>query len=138
MILTETFTHHQECELKLGLQRPHRPHYRSKCRETFPFSQDAPEFYTNPASPDRRQPYREFTIIYHQGGNVVQAFQPWSNNNLVEMINAGMDQFGINYGFAAIGPEIVANRLGVGPMGNAQQPVGQSMKGNAPQCKSKQ
>ena len=79
----------------------------------FPFYQDGPEFYTNPASPDRRQPYREFTIIYHQGGNVVQAFQPWSNNNLFNMINAGMDQFGINYGFAAIGPEIVANRLSV-------------------------
>src|SRR5262249_28337876 len=29
----------------------------------FPFDQDAPDFYTNPASPDRRQPYREFTII---------------------------------------------------------------------------
>ncbi len=92
----------------------------------FSFSQDAPDFYTNPASPDRRQPYREFTIIYHQGGNVVQAFQPWSNNNLFNMINAGMDAFGINYGIAAIGPEIVANRLGVGPMGNDQQPTGKS------------
>ena len=40
----------------------------------FPYTQDMPEFYTNPASPERRQPYREFTIIYHQGGNVVQAF----------------------------------------------------------------
>lgn len=92
----------------------------------FPYSQDIPDFYTNPASPDRRQPYREFTIIYHQGGNVVQAFPEWSNNNLFRMISAGLDQFGINYGFAAIGPEIVANRLGVGPMGNAQQPVGAS------------
>ena len=90
----------------------------------FPYSQDIPGFYTNPASPSRRQPYREFTIIYHQGGNTVQAFPQWSNNNLFSMINAGMDQFGINYGIAAIGPEIVANRLGVGPMGNAQQPVG--------------
>ncbi len=97
----------------------------------FPYNQDSPDFYTNPASPNRRQPYREFTIIYHQGGNVVQAFQPWSNNNLFNMINAGMDEFGINYGFAAIGPEIVANRLGIGPMGNAQQPIGESTKGNA-------
>jgi hypothetical protein len=90
----------------------------------FPFHQESPDFYTNPASPDRRQPYREFTIIYHQAGNAVQAFSQWSNNNLTNMINAGMDGFGINYGIAAIGPEIVANRLGVGPMGNRQQPLG--------------
>lgn len=87
----------------------------------FSFGQEGPEFYDNPASPDRRQPYREMTIIYHQGGNIVQAFRQWSNNNLFRMINAGLDQFGINYGFAAIGPEIVANRLDVGPMGNRQQ-----------------
>jgi hypothetical protein len=100
----------------------------------FPYYQDAPEFYTNPASPDRRQPYREFTIIYHQSGNAVQAFPQWSNNNLFQMINAGMDEFGINYGIAAIGPEIVANRLGVGPMGNAQQPPGKSGQATAPQA----
>lgn len=100
----------------------------------FPYSQNDPDFYTNPASPDRRQPYREFTVIYHQGGNIVQAFQPWSNNNLFRMINAGLDQFGINYGFAAIGPEIVANRLGVGPMGNAQQKIGTSGPGRAPEA----
>ena len=100
----------------------------------FPYSEDSPDFFTNPASPDRRQPYREFTIIYHQGGNVVQAFRPWSNNNLFNMINAGMDQFGINYGFAAIGPEIVANRLGVGPMGNSQQPIGASGPDAAPKA----
>ena len=104
----------------------------------FPYSQDAPEFYTNPASPDRRQPYREFTIIYHQGGNVVQAFSQWSNNNLSNMINAGMDAFGINYGIAAIGPEIVANRLGVGPMGNGQQPLGEERAGHGPASQSDQ
>jgi hypothetical protein len=100
----------------------------------FPYSQDGPEFFTNPASPERRQPYREFTIIYHQGGNTVQAFAQWSNNNLFGMINAGMDQFGINYGIAAIGPEIVANRLGVGPMGNNQQPPGKTGSATAPQA----
>ena len=74
-----------------GLQRPHRAHHRPE-RGEFPFTQDAPDFYTNPASPDRRQPYREFTIIYHQAGNTVQAFPQWSNNNLFGMINAGMDR----------------------------------------------
>jgi hypothetical protein len=92
----------------------------------FPYNQDIPDFYTNPASPNRRQPYREFTIIYYQAGNTVQAFPQWSNNNLFNMINAGLDQFAINYGIAAIGPEIVANRLGVGPMGNSQQTIGKS------------
>jgi hypothetical protein len=104
---------------------------------TFPYSQDSPDFYTNPASPERRQPYREFTIIYHQAGNTVQAFPQWSNNNLFNMINAGMDQFAINYGIAAIGPEIVANRLGVGPMGNSQQPNGKSGQATAPQANQK-
>ena len=61
-------------------------------------------------------------------------FRQWSNNNLFNMINAGMDQFGINYGIAAIGPEIVANRLGVGPMGNAQQPLGKSGPDTAPKA----
>ena len=99
---------------------------------TFPFIKMSPIFHTNPASPDRRQPYREFTIIYHQAGNTVQAFPQWSNNNLFNMINAGMDQFAINYGIAAIGPEIVANRLGVGPMGNDQQPKRESPNDHGP------
>ena len=104
----------------------------------FPFTQDAPDFYTNPASPERRQPYREFTIIYHQGGNVVQAFPQWSNNNLFNMINAGMDQFGINYGIAAIGPEIVANRLGVGPDGKRPAADRQKREGHGPEGQSAQ
>ena len=67
----------------------------------------------------------------------MQAFAQWSNNNLFHMINAGMDQFGINYGIAAIGPEIVANRLGVGPMGNAQQPKRESPNDPAPHANQK-
>jgi hypothetical protein len=85
----------------------------------FSYSNTSPTFRTNPASPDRRQPYREFTIIYHQAALASQAFSQWANANLSNVMAAGGDAFAINYGSAAIGPEIVANRLGVGPMGNA-------------------
>ena len=85
----------------------------------FSYANTSPTFRTNPASPDRRQPYREFTIIYHQAFFATQAFAQWANDNLANVMQAGGDNFAINYGSAAIGPEIVANRLGVGPMGNA-------------------
>lgn len=96
----------------------------------FPESTVSPSFAQNPAEPDRRQPYREFAIHYHNP-NPVQAFQQFSTpsplsvigwtedqNNLSSMLGAGQDQFGINYGIAGIGAEVLANRLGVGPMGN--------------------
>jgi hypothetical protein len=85
----------------------------------FPFSQDSPTFIGNPALPDRRQPYREFTIIYHFVPNTVPAFKQFEMASTTVTFAAGLDQYGINYGTAAIGPEVVANRIGVGPMGNA-------------------
>jgi len=84
----------------------------------FSYGNNSPTFATNPASPDRRQPYREYTIIYHQAFFATQAFPQWQNDNLQTVLQAGGDNFAINYGSAAIGPEIVANRIGVGPMGN--------------------
>ncbi len=84
----------------------------------FALSNTSPSFRQIPASPDRRQPYREYTIIYHQAFFAAQAFATFSNANLVNVIQSGADNFAINYGSAAIAPEVVANRLGVGPMGN--------------------
>jgi hypothetical protein len=84
----------------------------------FSYANTSPTFRENPASPDRRQPYREYTIIYHQAFFATQSFASFANANLVNVIQPGADNFAINYGSAAIGPEIVANRLGVGPMGN--------------------
>jgi manganese oxidase len=84
----------------------------------FALSNTSPTFRQIPALPDRRQPYREYTIIYHQALFAAQAFGAFRNSNLVNVIAAGGDNFAINYGSAAIGPEVVANRLGVGPMGN--------------------
>ncbi|MDQ2922316.1 MAG: hypothetical protein M3R52_12005, partial [Acidobacteriota bacterium] len=88
-----------------------------------------PLFCKNPASPDRKQPYREFTIIYHGalGGVASQAFPILANappgatqeqQDLAAMTQAGQDAFAINYGTGGIGAEIYANRIGVGPMGN--------------------
>lgn len=88
-----------------------------------------PLFCQNPASPDRKQPYREITVIYHGGLGPIatQAFPILQNpadnatqaeKDLAAMTQAGQDAFAINYGTGGIGAEIYANRIGVGPMGN--------------------
>ena len=81
----------------------------------FPDYQDSPLFNQNPALPDRREPFREFTIHYHVSNTVVQPFKAFTEGPLQDVLAAGGDGFGINYGMAAIGPEVLANRLGVGP-----------------------
>ena len=85
----------------------------------FPDYLNSPSFMENPASPDRRQPYREVTTIYHDAFQAEQAFQEFSYPSLTYVLGAGGEAFAINYGSAAIGTEILANRLGVGPMGGA-------------------
>jgi hypothetical protein len=82
----------------------------------FPYTTVSPTFNENPALPDRRQPYREFTIHYHNA-NPVQAFEQFYSPDLNYTLGPGQDQFAINYGIAGIGAEILANRLKVGPMG---------------------
>jgi hypothetical protein len=87
-----------------------------------------PLFCANPASPDRKQPYREVTIIYHGslGQIASQAFpifyDPNPTNSTApagaDTLVAGQDAFAINYGTGGIGAEIYANRIGVGPMGD--------------------
>ena len=88
-----------------------------------------PLFCKNPAAPDRKQPYREITVIYHGalGGVASQAFPILANppanatqaqKDLAAMTQAGQDAFAIDYGTGGIGAEIYANRIGVGPMGN--------------------
>src|SRR5260370_228266 len=88
-----------------------------------------PLFCTNPALPDRKQPYREITVIYHGGLGPIakQAFPILANappnptaaqKQLAFMSQAGQDAFAINYGTGGIGAEIYGNRIGVGPMGD--------------------
>jgi hypothetical protein len=84
----------------------------------FPESQTGPEFNNIPASPNRREPFREFTIHYHEVPSAVQAFVDFYDKDMVDVLKPGRDNFAINYGTGAIGAEILANRYGVGPMWN--------------------
>ncbi|CAN5696946.1 multicopper oxidase [soil metagenome] len=79
-----------------------------------------PLFCNNPAAPDRKQPYREVTIIYHEVLDTVtaQAFPVFSDPNMKSVVAAGKDAFAINYGTGGISAEVYANRIGVGPMGS--------------------
>jgi hypothetical protein len=96
-----------------------------------PFTPPPPPNY---AEPKRDSAYREFTIIYHEANDAVQAFPEFYGFNsnptpkqvvdnpppdwaLAAVMNAGQDNFAINYGTGAIGAEVLANRLGVGPEG---------------------
>jgi hypothetical protein len=84
----------------------------------FPANHPSPTFRKNPAYPDRHQPYREFVQHYHNFA-AIQAFPEFNDPALAGPFAAGADAFGINYGSAGIGAEIIANRIGVGPMGRA-------------------
>ncbi len=85
-----------------------------------------PLFCANPSLPDRKQPYREVTTIYHgalggipdQNPIATQAFPIFTDPAMVQTVLAGQDSFAINYGTGGIGAEIYANRIGVGPMGD--------------------
>jgi hypothetical protein len=79
-----------------------------------------PLFCQNPAAPDRKQPYREATIIYHEVLDpvVAQAFPVFYDPTMKGVLAAGKDAFAINYGTGGIAAEVYANRIGVGPMGD--------------------
>ena len=98
------------------------------------FTANGPGFDHISASPDRRQPYREFTIHYHELESPTQAFNAFANTptcstppanpnsplagdnaGMAGVLLAGSDLFAINYGTGGIGSEILANRYGVGP-----------------------
>jgi hypothetical protein len=85
-----------------------------------PSGKPDPLFCGNPASPDRKQPYREITTIYHGAliPVVAQAFPVFTDANMKGVLQAGDDAFAINYGTGGIGAEVYGNRIGVGPMGD--------------------
>ena len=67
--------------------------------------------------PDRDQPFREFTVVYHDEINAIQAFPKFYDDPVLgHTLHSVEDKFAINYGTGGIGSEIIANRLGVGPM----------------------
>jgi len=73
-------------------------------------------FKPNQTEPDRERPFREFTVVYHDELKAVQAFPQFEDPVLKHTLHSVRDGFGINYGVAGAGAEILANRLGVGPM----------------------
>jgi len=71
----------------------------------------------NPTVPNRLEPNREFTVIFHDENAVAQAFPRWYLDPVLgHTLHGVRDTFLINYGSGGIGSEIIANRLGVGPM----------------------
>jgi hypothetical protein len=70
-----------------------------------------------PSYPNRLEPFREFTSVFHDEQTNSQVFPLWYNNPVLNYTLAGVkDQFMINYGSGGIGSEIIANRLHTGPM----------------------
>jgi hypothetical protein len=63
------------------------------------------------------QPFREFTVIFHDETKTVQAF-PELNQDLFHGVRDG---FAINYGSSSLGAMLVANRKGVGPTKNCKE-----------------
>ncbi|HET8890310.1 MAG TPA: hypothetical protein VFQ41_15520 [Candidatus Angelobacter sp.] len=92
-------------------------------------------FFVNPQLPDREQPFREFTIIYHDEIGAVQAFPEFFDplhfpappaeapiaTGIGFTLHSAVDGFAINYGTGGIGSEVIANRLGVGPQWNCAE-----------------
>ena len=71
----------------------------------------------NPTVPNRLEPFREFSSIFHDEHAVAQAFPAWFNDPVLgHTLHGVRDSFMINYGSGGIGSEIIGNRLGVGPM----------------------
>ena len=85
-----------------------------------------PTFRQNYPYPDRvEEPYREFTIVYHESYQVAQAFPYYYQTNIgggatgtpgLPTVGSVSDAYGINYGFGGLGSAILANRLEVGPL----------------------
>lgn len=72
-------------------------------------------YKANASYPDRDQPFREFTIIYHDEAGAVQAFDQFDDPSMDSALHSVRDNFAINYGIAGVGAEVLSNRLGVGP-----------------------
>jgi hypothetical protein len=71
----------------------------------------------NPSLPNRTEPFRDFASVWHDEPAAAQAFPGFYNDPVFSFVLAGVkDGFMINYGSGGIGSEIIANRLGVGPM----------------------
>ncbi|MCB1958207.1 MAG: hypothetical protein KDG55_21220, partial [Rhodocyclaceae bacterium] len=72
---------------------------------------------SNPTYPNRLEPFRDFASVFHDENAASQAFPEWYLDPVLgHTLHGVRDSFMINYGSGGIGTEIIANRLGVGPM----------------------
>jgi hypothetical protein len=78
-------------------------------------------YRANATEPDRDRPFRELTVVYHDELQDVQALPQFEDPILSHTLHSVEDKFAINYGVAGVGAEILANRLGVGPMFNCAE-----------------
>ncbi len=71
----------------------------------------------NPTLPNRLEPFREYTVVFHDEMAVSNAFPEWYLHPVLKhTLSAVGDVFQVNYGSGGVGSEVIANRLGVGPM----------------------
>ncbi|KCZ73578.1 hypothetical protein ANME2D_00649 [Candidatus Methanoperedens nitroreducens] len=89
-------------------------------RDNFPKGTYLPNPVNVPLKSDekrsRNEPFREFTVIFHDEIFALQAFPQFQDPVLEHTLHGVRDGFAINYGAGGAGAEILANRLGVGPM----------------------
>jgi FtsP/CotA-like multicopper oxidase with cupredoxin domain len=71
-----------------------------------------------PQSSTCGQPFREFTVLFHDEIKAVQAFPKILDQDLFHGVRDG---FAINYGSTSLGAELIANRLKVGPAKNCNE-----------------
>src|SRR5258708_2809128 len=72
-------------------------------------------YNSTPVNPDRNQPFREFTIIYHDEVAAGQALPPFNHPALAKTLPSVRDRFSIHYRTRRHGAEILSNRFQVGP-----------------------
>jgi len=83
---------------------------------------DPAGFPTNAILANRCEPFREYTIIFHDELGARQMLPGIFNDPVLgHTLHSVKDGFAINYGTGGIGAEILANRLAVGPMWNCPE-----------------
>lgn len=72
---------------------------------------------------DRTEPFREFTVIFHDEIFAIQAFDEFEDEvgGLAHTLHGVRDGFAINYGTGGLGAELLANRKGVGPVAGCNE-----------------
>ncbi|MHC1743511.1 MAG: copper oxidase [Syntrophobacteraceae bacterium] len=109
-------------DLNAIITGPNRGHFPEG---TYPVSAALVPPRSDDAGPRKRQePFREFTVIFHDDVAAVQAFpqlraslSPTGQdaNPLASVLEGVRDVSGINYGMSGLGSAVLSNRIGVGP-----------------------